>query len=220
MCTHCFTYYIILSMHWFFLSVVCFASIDYVSTCNESVSDNSILVQLTVTVIVCSFLRRWSECPADAFSRDFEPLFNIPVMQDDVFLSLISISPDKQEKCKTIIMGLYTKFMEVMENQVADFMPTDKYHAIQDVAIWHKLAHCKLTNLFGEGCFGDLDFSLFKCRNVSAHHLSTLNMLNRNKTISSFLASLSEADEQSVFKVSASLASSFGKSTASKNRMP
>ena len=30
--------------------------------------------------------------------------------------------------------------------------------AIQDVAIWHMLAHCKLTNLFGEGCFGDLDF--------------------------------------------------------------
>ena len=108
-------------------------------------------------------------------------------------------------------MGLYTKFMEVTENQVADFMPTDKYHAIQDVAIWHKLAHCKLTNLFGEGCFGDLDFSLFKRRNASAHHLSTLNMLNRNKTISSFLASLSEAEEQSVFKVSASLASSFRK---------
>ena len=101
--------------------------------------------------------------------------------------------------------------MEVTENQLADFMPTGKYHAIQDVALRHKLAHCKLTNLFGEGCFGDLDFSLFKCRNASAHHLSMLNMLNRNKAISSFLASLSKADKQSVFKVSASLASSFRK---------
>ena len=182
------------------------------SSCHASncaVPDHSVLVQLTVAVTVCSFLRRWSEGPTDAFSRDFEPLFDIPVTQDDIFISLISVSPGKQEKSKTIIMELCAKFMVVTENQLADFMPTGKYHAIHDVALRDKLVHCKLTNLFGEGCFGDLDFSLFKRRNASAHHLSTLNMLNRNKTISSFLASLSEADEQSLFKVSASLASSF-----------
>ncbi|KAL3860484.1 hypothetical protein ACJMK2_010606 [Sinanodonta woodiana] len=63
--------------------------------------------------------------------------------------------------------------------------------------------------MFGKQCFGDLDFSLFKRKNASSHHLSTLNMLNRNKTVSSFLSSLTEEEENFLFKKSACLAQTF-----------
>ena len=43
------------------------------------------------------------------------------------------------------------------------------------------------------------------------HHLSTLNILNRNQTVSSFLASLTAEEEQRVFKLSSKKAASIRK---------
>ncbi|KAL3857378.1 hypothetical protein ACJMK2_012053 [Sinanodonta woodiana] len=162
-------------------------------------------------VLLRSFLKIWSVQPTDAFTKDFEPLFNIPVAEDKIFLSLINTSREIQERASSIICHLCAGFLEVVERQLADFLPDKpgKYHAVQDEEQRQKLAHCQLTNMFGEQCFGDLDFSLFKRRNASSHHLSTLNMLNRNKTVSSFLSSLTEEEENFLFKKSACLAQTF-----------
>ena len=129
-----------------------------------------------------SFLERWAgdDGPSDAFSHDFEPLFGVEV-----------IPVAMQERAKPIIGSLCQGFLAVMNLQLVDFLPNGKYHAVQDPVLRDKLSHSKLTNITGgEQCFGDLDFSLFKRRNASIHHLSTLNMLNRNWTISSFMFTL------------------------------
>ena len=51
------------------------------------------------------------------------------------------------------------------------------------------MKHCKLTNLLSENKFGDLDLGMFKHRNVSVHYHSGIQMVKRNKTISTWLAS-------------------------------
>ena len=71
-----------------------------------------------------------------------------------------------------------------------------KYHDAQDPELRLRLQHCKLTNLVGEQCFGDLDFSMFKRRNASAHLHSPLNMLKRNKTLTDWFQTLSDDDQK------------------------
>lgn len=44
------------------------------------------------------------------------------------------------------------------------------------------MEHSKLTNLVGEQAFGDLDFSMFKRRNATAHYHSSMNIMKRNQT--------------------------------------
>ena len=58
------------------------------------------------------------------------------------------------------------------------------------------MQHCQLTNLLGEACFADLDYSMFKNRAATLHHHSTLNMGKRNCPVSSWLSKRS-VDEQS-----------------------
>ena len=147
----------------------------------------------------------------DAFSSDFEPLFDIPVPQNEIFLSLVNCPAVIQNQAKPIIRSLSKGFLEVLNLQLKDFLPHGKYHAVVDADLRGRLSHSKLTNITGEQCFGDLDFSLFKWRNASMHHLSTLNMLNRNWTVSSFLASLTAEEEQRVFKLSSKKAASIRK---------
>lgn len=65
------------------------------------------------------------------------------------------------------------------------------------------MAHCKITNLLEEACFGDLDFSLFKRRNSSVHHHSTVNMMKRNKTMSSWFAQKNETEQESLLTLAA-----------------
>ena len=160
-----------------------------------------------------SFLERWAgdDGPSDAFSHDFEPLFGVEVKQDTIFQSLVNIPVAMQERAKPIIGSLCQGFLAVMNLQLVDFLPNGKYHAVQDPVLRDKLSHSKLTNITGEQCFGDLDFSLFKRRNASIHHLSTLNMLNRNRTISSFLTSLSEEAEDNIFSISSAKAAAIRK---------
>ena len=151
------------------------------------------------------------EGPRDAFSSDFELLFDIPVPQNEIFLSLVNCPAVIQNQAKPIIRSLSKGFLEVLNLQLKDFLPHGKYHAVVDADLRGRLSHSKLTNITGEQCFGDLDFSLFKRRNASMHHLSTLNMLNRNRTVSSFLASLTAEEEQRVFKLSSKKAASIRK---------
>ena len=55
------------------------------------------------------------------------------------------------------------------------------------------MAHCKLSNFFGEAFLGDLDFSVFKQRHSSVHHHSMVNMMKRNKPTTKFLLKKSAA---------------------------
>ena len=151
------------------------------------------------------------EGPRDAFSSDFEPLFDIPVPQNEIFLSLVNCPAVIQNHAKPIIKSLCKGLFEVLNLQPKDFLPHRKYHAVVDADLRGRLSPSKLTNITGEQCSGDLDFSLFKRRNASMHHLSTLNMLNRNRTVSSFLASLTAEEEQRVFKLSSKKAASIRK---------
>lgn len=58
------------------------------------------------------------------------------------------------------------------------------------------MAHCKLTNLTSEENFGDLDFSLFRRRNASLHHHTTMNMVRRNKSVSWLCQQSAETQQQ------------------------
>ena len=134
------------------------------------------------------FLLRWEESAGDAFALDFEPLFGAVFMPNpDIFQSLVAISPEKQEKVKQMLQQICKGMVTVTERQLKDFLPGGRYHAVQDPDLRQKMIHSKMTNLVGEQCFGDLDFSLFKRRNASLHHHSSINMMKRNKTASSWL---------------------------------
>jgi len=56
--------------------------------------------------------------------------------------------------------------------------------------------------LTGEQAFGDLDFSLFKRCNASLHHHSTINMLKRNRSISTFLNLKMPEEQHSLLQLS------------------
>ena len=59
-----------------------------------------------------------------------------------------------------------------------------------------RMKHCKLHSLLGEACFGDIVFSLFKRRNASLHHQSTINMLKRNQTMSGWFSKQSATEQK------------------------
>ena len=54
------------------------------------------------------------EGPRDAFSSDFEPLFDIPVPQNEIFLSLVNCPAVIQNQAKPIIKSLSKGFLEVL----------------------------------------------------------------------------------------------------------
>ena len=104
---------------------------------------------------------------------------------------------------KVILEKLSAGFLTVTERQLKDFLPGGRYHGIEDLALKKKMGHCKLTNLLGEACFGDLDFSLFKRRNASIHHHSTINMMKRNFTISAWFSNKTLEEQDRLLKLSA-----------------
>ena len=65
------------------------------------------------------------------------------------------------------------------------------------------MQHSLITNLVGEQCFGDLDLSLFKRRNASLHHHSTVNMLKGNRSVSSWLSKKTEQEQVEMLQMSA-----------------
>jgi len=125
-----------------------------------------------VSVYCFSFMAAWAddEGPRDAFSSDFEPLFDIPVPQNEIFLSLVNCPAVIQNHATPVIKTLSKGFLEVLNLQPKDFLPHGKYHAVVDADLCGRLSHSKLTNITGEQYFGDLDFSLFKQRNAPSVH--------------------------------------------------
>ena len=141
---------------------------------------------------------RWAQHPPDAFDVDFEPLFGVDIRAStsEVFLSLLDITQERKEQVGAILKQLSAAFMEVVRNQLSDFLPADdgrqrgKYFAVEDEGLQMRLSSSKLTNLISEQCFGDLDFSVFKRRHASAHQHSTVNLMQRNHTISNWFVAL------------------------------
>ena len=104
-----------------------------------------------------------------------------------IFRAMLNSQQETKEEVKQILKKLCKGCLETTKRQLADFLPGGRYHGVQDEDTRKRLQQSKLTNLIGEQAFGDLDFSLFKRRNTSLHHHSTINMLKRNKSISTFL---------------------------------
>ena len=100
----------------------------------------------------------------------------------ECFRSLINIQGEPKEAVRAILKSLATRFLEVIDNQLKDFLEGGKYHAVDDPELHQRLEHSTLTNMSSEQCFEDLDFSMFKRRNASAQHHTSINMLKRNKT--------------------------------------
>jgi hypothetical protein len=126
------------------------------------------------------------------------PLFDdFQLPEDPVMQSLYSrtMTPEQMTSVQLILQEVFTDMLVVLERQLADFLPAGRYHNVQDDKIRAQLKHSKLTNLIGEACFGDLDFSIFKRRNASLHHHGTVNMLKRNHTKSAWFSQKSPEEQ-------------------------
>ena len=150
------------------------------------------------------YFQRWAANPADAFSQNFDPLFDKPFMPDlGVFEALLSISNDRQAKVKAVLQKISSEVIITITNQLKDFLGGGRYYDVTDLELRQRMARCKLTNLVGEQAFGDLDFSIFKRRYASLHHHSTVQMMKRNKPISIWFSSKDEEEQKRLLDLSA-----------------
>ena len=74
------------------------------------------------------------------------------------------ISKEQQDQVKQLIKSLCQGFVAKLEKQLVNFLANGEYHAVDDPLVRERHANSKLTNLLGEACFRDLEFSLFKLR--------------------------------------------------------
>ncbi|XP_076447511.1 uncharacterized protein LOC143284579 [Babylonia areolata] len=116
----------------------------------------------------------------------------------------------QNEPFKDLLQIMCREFLCVIKRQLHDFLPGGKYSQPPTEEQRHRMAHCKLTNLFGEANFGDLDFSLNKRRHSSLHHHSSVIMQKRNET-ASWLAHKSAEEQQQLLDVAKTAATSLRK---------
>lgn len=110
------------------------------------------------------------------------------VKKDDVFDTLFSIeNVTSNNITKSALETLMVSFIAVTERQLVDFLPGGKYCEEPTIELRTQMKHCRLTNLLSENEFGDLDFWMFKRRSASLHYHSGVQMVKRNKTISTWL---------------------------------
>jgi hypothetical protein len=95
------------------------------------------------------------------------------------------------------LKNIFSGFAAVAVRQLKDFLPGGTYHDVQDPTLRSRMSHCQLTNLTGEAHLADLDldYSLFTKRNATLHYRSFTNMMGRNKTLSSWFHSKTEAEQ-------------------------
>ena len=154
-------------------------------------------------VMLQGHLQRWAADSSSAFDTEFEPLFGITFPKDDIFQSLVHLGPEKKAEVKVVLEALCAGCLQVLERQLKEFLPGGEHHAVDDEDLLEKTKHSKLTNLVGEQCFGDLDFSLFKRRNASLHHHSTINILKRNRSISAWFGIKTDIEQRELLVMSA-----------------
>ena len=117
--------------------------------------------------------------------------------------SLFNLPDNRLSNVKSVLEQLCAAFATVTERQLADLLDGGCYSNVENEQRRDKMDHCLLTILIGEACFGDLGFSIFKRRNASLHHHSTVNMLKRNRTVSVWLSNKSEEEQRCLLDMSA-----------------
>ena len=141
-------------------------------------------------------LQRWSKDAQELLGRESAPLFAdfIPPSTDE-FIALFKLADSRTSLVKVTLEEICKELLVVTERQLGDFLEGGRYYNITDPDMRAKMEHSQLTNLIGEACFGDLDFSIFKRRIAAIHHRSTINMVKRNKTMSVWFQAKSEAEQ-------------------------
>ncbi|XP_064636439.1 uncharacterized protein LOC135493239 isoform X1 [Lineus longissimus] len=109
----------------------------------------------------------------------------------------------KPELFVKTLQALFAGFLAVTDRQLQDFLPGGRYYDVQDQAIREKMSHCQLTNLIGEQNLGDLDYSLFMRRHASLHYRSFINMMQRNRTMSSWFLAKTKTEQGHLLSLSA-----------------
>ena len=117
--------------------------------------------------------------------------------------SLLAISEDKKSAVKDLLKKMAAPMMEVTRRQLEDFLLGGKFHSNQDPVLCKRLEHSCITNLAAEQSFADLDFSLFKRRNCTLHHHTTISMLKRNKSLTSWFLGKSAEEKERLLEKSA-----------------
>lgn len=140
-------------------------------------------------------LAKWELDATEMVDEGSQPLFKM-ALQNNVLSSLYVEMEPKKAMVLDILQKLCAAYKDVVQRQLVDFLPEGRYHNIQDEEQRQKMKHSKITNLLGEECFGDLDFSIFKRRHASLHHHSTINMLKRNDTLNWFEAKSKSEQER------------------------
>ena len=81
------------------------------------------------------------------------------VVSPDILQPLYNRMPNPEQailSMKHILQMIVTGFSVVVQPQLHHFLPGGKYHGVDEPGRKEQMAHCKLSNLLGEACFGDL----------------------------------------------------------------
>lgn len=122
------------------------------------------------------------------------------VPSETVLAARSDLTEEKKRIFESAMQQMATELLIVTDRQLADFLCGGKYSQEPSPQMRERLSHCLLTNLIGEACFADLDYSMFKSRAASLHFHSGKNMLKRNRTISQWLSRKSLAEQGELLK--------------------
>ncbi|XP_076470372.1 uncharacterized protein LOC143300520 [Babylonia areolata] len=137
---------------------------------------------------------------------DFESVrLRNTLVADSVLQAVANVSEDHKPLLLAVFKAVAKHFVQVVERQLGDFLPDGKYGRPPTEEARQRMQHCQLTNLLGEACFADLDYSMFKNRGATLHHHSTANMAKRNRPVSSWLFSKSAEERLKLMQQSRKL---------------
>ena len=141
---------------------------------------------------VQEMLKCFKELAVDSsllLQEDFHIFPEFSVKADIVANCIFSPDHSHEDLTKDILQAIMAEYVTVTERQLLDFLPGGIYGEEPCAERRQSMKHCKLTNLVSEYEFGDLDFSQFRRRHASLYFHSGIQMVKRNKTISSWLSS-------------------------------
>ena len=148
-------------------------------------------------------LKEWMDDASTIFWEGLPSLFGRPTPNNNCFRAALSGDQETKNKVANVFQKVCASFVIVLERQLTDFLSGGRYHEVNDPALRQKLAHSHITNLLGEACFGDLDLSIYKRRNASCHHHSSLTMMIRNKTMDKWFCKKDPEAQKQLLKLSA-----------------
>lgn len=162
-------------------------------------SDTHYLDQYTFIQPLYQHLQKMVSCPDLLITNIPENLISCRQPDSAVVTSVLNTTASLTEENRPLLLSIFKslaeQFVAVVERQLADFLPGGKYGSEPTEEERLKMQHCQLTNLLGESCFGDLDYSMHKNRGASLHFHSTTNMLKRNRPISGWLSNKSSHEK-------------------------